>query len=53
MEYTDRKESDDYAFYHEYCLLKILRDMGYLEKEETDGIIQSVMNFYQATINVL
>ena len=34
MEYTDRKESDDYAFYHAYCLLKILRDMGYLEKEE-------------------
>ena len=53
MEYTDRKESDDYAFYHEYCLLKILRDMGYLEKEETDDIIQFAMKFYQATINVL
>ena len=53
MEYTDGKENDDYAFYHSYRLLKILRDMGYLEKEETDGIIQSVMNFYQATINVL
>ena len=53
MEHTDKKKSNDYAFYHEYCLLKILRDMGYLEKEETDGIIRFVMNFYQATINVL
>ena len=38
MEYTDRKESDDYAFYHAYCLLKILRDMGYLEKEEQTAL---------------
>ena len=53
MEYTDGKENDDYAFYQEYCLLKILRDMGYLEKEETDDIIQFAMKFYQATINVL
>ena len=53
MEHTDRKENNDYAFYHEYCLLKILRDMGYLEKEETDDIIQFAMKFYQATINVL
>ena len=53
MEYTDGKENDDYTFYHEYCLLKILRDMGYLEKEETNDIIQFAIKFYQATINVL
>ena len=53
MEHTDKKKSNDYAFYNAYCLLQILKNMCYLEKEETDGIIQAVMNFYQATINVL
>ena len=32
MEHTDKKKSNDYAFYHEYCLLKILKNMGYLKK---------------------
>ena len=53
MEHTDKKKSNDYAFYHEYCLLKILKNMEYLKKEETDDIIQFAMKFYQATINVL
>ena len=53
MEHTDRKENNDYAFYHEYCLLKILKNMEYLKKEETDDIIQFAMKFYQATIKVL
>lgn len=47
---TAEKEKADSAFYYEVCLLRLLREMGYLDEKALDGIVQIAAKDYGTSL---
>ncbi len=44
------KTKSNSAFYYEVCMLKLLSDMGYLNKKDLNGIIKIASEDYGASL---
>lgn len=49
---TTKKEIRNNAFYHEICLLRLLRDIGMLTQKEFEGVVKIAAEDYKASIKI-
>lgn len=47
---TTEKEIRNNAFYHEVCILRLLRDIGMLTQKEYAGIVKIAAEDYNANL---